>query len=139
MKRLLVDTNVILDVLLDRRPHADTSISIWAAVEMGRAEGFLAAHAITTIHYLIQRELGAVRAKQLIALILRVFRVAAVDSAVIERALRLPIVDFEDAVTTAAALASECEYVVTRDPKGFRGSPVRVLGPEAALPILGAE
>jgi len=139
MKRLLVDTNVILDVLLDRQPHADTSISIWAAVEMGRAEGFLAAHAITTIHYLIQRELGAVRAKQLIALILRVFRVAAVDSAVIERALRLPIVDFEDAVTTAAALASECEYVVTRDPKGFRGSPVRVLGPEAALPILGAE
>jgi hypothetical protein len=72
----------------------------------------------------------------LIGLILRVFQVAPVDGAVIEEALRLPVVDFEDAVTAAAALASECEYIVTRDPKGFRGSTVRVLSPQAALPIL---
>jgi predicted nucleic acid-binding protein len=54
MKRLLVDTNVILDVLLDRQPHADVSIAIWAAIEAGHAEGYLAAHSITTIHYLIR-------------------------------------------------------------------------------------
>ncbi len=136
MKRLLVDINVVLDVLLDRQPHADASGAIWASVETGRSEGFLAAHAITTIHYLVQRELGAVKARQLIGLILRVFRVAPVDGAVIEEALGLPLVDFEDAVTAAAALGSECEYIVTRDPKGFRGSPVRVLAPQAALPIL---
>ena len=137
MRRLLVDTNVVLDVLLDRQPHREASAAIWASIETGRSEGFLAAHAITTLHYLIQRELGAARAKQLTALILRVFRVAAVDSAVIEQALRLPLADFEDAVTAAAALTSGCEFVVTRDPKGFRGSPVRALAPEAALPILG--
>lgn len=132
-----MDTNVILDVLLDRQPHREASAAIWASIETGRSEGFLAAHAITTIHYLIQRELGAARAKQLMALILLVFRVAAVDSAGIEQALRLPLADFEDAVTAAAALNSGCEFVVTRDPKGFRGSPVRALAPEAALPILG--
>jgi predicted nucleic acid-binding protein len=136
MKRLLVDTNVALDVLLDRQPHAESSTAIWAAAETGPVEGFLAAHAITTIHYLIEREVGSVKAKQLIALILRVFRVATVDSTVIEQALRLPVADFEDAVTAAAARGSECEYIVTRDPKGFRGSPVRVLAPEAALAIL---
>ena len=139
MKRLLVDTNVVLDVVLDRQPHAETSAAIWAAVETGRWEGFLSAHAITTIHYLAERELGAVKARRLIAIILRVFRVAPVDGVVIEEALRLPIADFEDAVTAAAARGSECEYVVTRDPKGFRGSPVRPLAPEAALPILGLE
>lgn len=139
MKRLLADTNVALDVLLDRRPHAEASSAIWASVEAEQCEGFLAAHAITTIHYLLQRELGAGKAKQMIALILVVFRVAAVDGGVIEQALRLPIADFEDAVTTAAALASGCEFIVTRDPKGFRGSPVRALGPEAVLAILGAE
>jgi predicted nucleic acid-binding protein len=139
VKRLLVDTNVVLDVLLDRQPHAETSVAIWAFIEAGRCEGFLAAHAITTIHYMVQKELGAVKAKQLIALVLRVFGVAAEDGAVIEQALRLPIADFEDAVTAAAALTSECEYVVTRDPKGFRNSPVRALAPEAALPILGLE
>ena len=98
--------------------------------------GLPAAHAITTIHYLVQREIRTVKARQLIGLILRVFRVAPVDGAVIEEALRLPLLDFEDAVTAAAAVASECEYIVTRDPKGFRGSPVRALGPAAVLPIL---
>jgi predicted nucleic acid-binding protein len=139
MKRLLVDTNVALDVLLDRRPHAEAGSAIWAAVETGRSEGFLAAHAITTIHYLVQKELGAAKAKQLVSLLLVVFRVAAVDGSVIERALRLPIADFEDAVTSAAALISECDYVVTRDIRGFRGSPVRALAPEAVLPILGEQ
>jgi len=102
-------------------------------------EGFLAAHAITTVHGLVQRELGAANAKQLMALMLRVFHVATVDGAVIEQALRLPMADFEDAVTAAAAVTSECQYVVTRDPKGFRGSPIQALAPEATLPILGLQ
>jgi predicted nucleic acid-binding protein len=136
MKRLLVDTNVVLDVLLNRQPHAERSADIWIAIETGQSEGLLAAPAITTIHYLIQRELGATKARRLISEILRVFRVAAVDNAVVEAALRLPLADFEDAVTAAAARSAECDYIVTRDPKGFRGSPVRPLAPEAALPLL---
>jgi predicted nucleic acid-binding protein len=139
MKRLLVDTNVALDVLLDRQPHAEASVAIWAAVETERCEGFLAAHAITTINYLLLRDLGTVKARQMIALILVVFRVAAVDGAVIEQALRMPIADFEDAVTVAAALGTGCEFVVTRDSKGFRGSPVRALRPEAVVAILEME
>jgi predicted nucleic acid-binding protein len=137
MKRLLVDTNVILDVLLDRQPHAETSIGVWVAIEAGRSEGYLSAHAITTIYYLIQRDPGPVKAKQLIGLMLRMFRVAAVDGIVLEQALRLPLGDFEDAVTAAAAQVCGCDFIVTRDPKGFRGSPVRALAPEAVLPMLG--
>ena len=59
MRRILLDTNVVLDVLLDRHPHAQASAALWAAVETGIAEGMLAAHAITTIHYLIRKEKGA--------------------------------------------------------------------------------
>ncbi len=137
MKRLLVDTNVVLDVLLDRQPHADASVAIWAMIETGRCEGYLSAHAITTIHYLIQKELGAAKAKHLITLVLRLFRVAAVDGIVLEQALRLPLSDFEDTVTVAAGQVCGCDFMVTRDPKGFRGSPVRALAPEAVLPMLG--
>jgi predicted nucleic acid-binding protein len=139
MKRILVDTNVVLDVLLDRQPHAGRSAAIWKAIETGTSEGLLTAHAITTLHYLIQKELGATKARRVISEILRVFRVAAVDGSVIEEALRLSLADFEDAVTAAAARVSECNYIVTRDPKGFRGSPVRPLAPEAALPLLGMD
>jgi predicted nucleic acid-binding protein len=136
MKRILFDTNVILDVLLDRQPHAEASASIWAAIETGAAEGMLAAHAVTTIHYLVRKERGSVRAKRIVSAILRVFKVASVDGEVVQEALHLPFSDFEDAVTSAAARLSDCDYIVTRDPKGFRNSPVRALTPEAAMPLL---
>ena len=136
MSRILFDVNVILDVLLDRKPHAESSIAVWAAVESGVAEGFLAAHAVTTIHYLIRKDGGNLKARGLLTAILNAFRVAAVDGAVIQEALGLPCPDFEDAVTSAAARAAHCDYIVTRDPKGFRGSPVHSLTPAALLPIL---
>ena len=136
MKRILFDTNVVLDVLLDRRPYAEASAAAWAAVERGISEGLLAAHAVTTIHYLVRKEIGNIKAKRTISAILRVFGIAAVDGAVIHEALQLPVTDFEDAVTAAAARRAGCEYIVTRDPKGFHGSPVRSLTPEAVTPLL---
>jgi predicted nucleic acid-binding protein len=136
MKSILFDINVVLDVLLNREPHAEASASAWALVEDGIADGFLAAHAVTTIHYLIRKEMGAAKATRMISAILTVFAVAPVNGAVIQQAMQLPSPDFEDAVTAAAALLAGCDYIVTRDPKGFRGSPVRTLTPEALMPIL---
>ena len=139
MKRILFDTNVVLDVLLDRQPYVDASAAAWATVETGASEGMLAAHAVTTIHYLIRKEMGNIKAKRIISAILRVFAVADVDGAVIQEAVHLPFSDFEDAVTAAAARLPRCECIVTRDPKGFRGSPVRCLTPEAVTPIFDKE
>ncbi|HUA22469.1 MAG TPA: PIN domain-containing protein [Bryobacteraceae bacterium] len=136
MKRVLVDINVVLDVLLDRQPYVQAAAALWASIESGALEGALAADAVTTIHYLVRKELGTAKAKRTVAAILGVFRVAPVDRAVLEEALRLPLPDFEDAVTAAAAQTHACDLIVTRDPKGFRGSPIRPLTPEAALPLL---
>ena len=136
MKRILFDTNVVLDVLLDRQPHVEASAAAWAAVETGISEGMLAAHAVTTIHYLVRKEMGNIKARRIVTAILRVFGVAAVDGAVVQEALQLPFSDFEDAVTAAAARLAGCECIVTRDPRGFRGSPVRSLTPEAVTPLL---
>ena len=136
MKRVLVDVNVVLDVLLDRQPHVEGSAAVWAAIETGSCEGLLAAHAVTTIHYLIRKELGAARAKRTVSAMLRVFRVALVDTVVIQHALELPLPDFEDAVTAAAAQLAGCDYIVSRDPKGFRGSALRCVTPETAAPLL---
>lgn len=139
MKRILLDTNVVLEVLLDRQPYVDASAAVWAAVETGVLEGMLAAHAVTTIHYLIRKEMGNTRATRTISAILRVFAVASVSGSVIQEALQSPVSDFEDAVTAAAARLAGCEFIVTRDPKGFRGSPVRPLTPEAVMPLLQKE
>lgn len=51
-RRVLIDLDVVLDVLLDRAPHAEASAALWAAVEAGEADGLLAAHCVTTLHYL---------------------------------------------------------------------------------------
>jgi predicted nucleic acid-binding protein len=96
----------------------------------------LAAHAVTTIHYLLGKEMSAGKAKRIVSAILRVFGVAAVDSNVIEEAMQLPLSDFEDAVTAAAARLAGCECVVTRDLKGFRGASIRCLTPEAVTLLL---
>jgi predicted nucleic acid-binding protein len=136
MKRILVDVNVVLDVLLDREPHVAASSAVWAAIETGAADGLLAAHAVTTIHYLVRKEQGTAKARRTLGAILRVFAVATVDGTVIQEALRLAGPDFEDSVTAAAARLAGCDLIVTRDPKGFRDSLVRVLTPEAAAPLL---
>jgi predicted nucleic acid-binding protein len=133
---ILVDVNVILDVLLDRRPHSTASAAIWALSETGAVEGLVAAHAVTTIYYLSHRALGAARARQIVRAVTRVFGIASVDGPVLQEALGLPCPDFEDAVTAAAAKLAGCDVIVTRDPKGFRGAPVRALTPEEAAPLL---
>lgn len=137
MTRVLFDINVVVDVLLDRKPYVEASAQAWAAVETGISEGVLAAHAVTTIHYLIRKEMGAARARRVVSAILKVFGVAAVDAAVIQEALQLSFSDFEDVVTAAAARLASCDYIVTRDPRGFRGSAIRSLTPEALIPLLG--
>jgi predicted nucleic acid-binding protein len=134
---VLVDLNVVLDVLLDRRPHAVAAARVWGVIERGNSQGFLPAHAFTTIHYLAARARGRAFARRTIDDLLRVFDVAPVDGAVIRKALSFEWPDFEDAVCAAAALASGCDTVVTRDPDGFPDPPIRVVDPETALAGLG--
>jgi predicted nucleic acid-binding protein len=136
VSRVLVDTNIVLDVLLDRLPHAAASAGVWKAIENGAAEGYLAAHAVTTIEYIVGRELSRTATRRILSRILRVFRVAAVDHAVIQDALQSRTTDFEDAVSAAAARAAGCGWIVTRDPKGFAGSTPHAVTPEAALALI---
>jgi predicted nucleic acid-binding protein len=131
--RLLLDLNVILDVLLDRSPHADAAAALWAAIEAREAEGRLSAHAVTTLHYLATRARGRDFAEQCVRDVTSIFPVSPVDGAVVARALALGLADFEDAVTAAAAEADACGAVVSRDASGFRSAPLAVLNAEAAL------
>jgi predicted nucleic acid-binding protein len=133
MKRLLFDVNVILDVLLDRRPFADSSSAAWAIVEQGDAEGLLSAHAVTTLHYLNAKAVGIRTATDTTEALLSVFQVAPVDEAVLHSAASLKWADFEDAVTAASARRAKCDAVVTRNPRDFKGAAVRVLTPAEAV------
>lgn len=133
MKKLLLDINVVLDILLDRKPHAAVSGTVWAKIEKGEAKGFLPAHGVTTIYYLIERDRGARVARQALEGIVQVLEIAPVDDGVIRTALTLSWPDFEDAVCAAAARARGCDVIVSPDPAGFPDSPIPVLDPKTAL------
>lgn len=136
MKRLLLDVNVVLDVLLQRPPFAEAARALCAAAERQEIEALVPAHDATTIFSVAARERDARFARQMMRDLLAVLGVAAVDGRVLQRALALSWSDYEDAVCAAAAEAASCEAIVSRDPKDFRDSPVPVVDPVTALGLL---
>lgn len=131
MRRVLYDINVVLDVLLDRRPHVTASARALDAASTPDVEGWLAAHATTTLFYLLARQVGAQRARSGLGRLLEQLRVAPVDDEIVRRALTSPITDFEDAVTAGAAEAVGAGWVITRNGKDFAGGPVPAVHPAA--------
>jgi len=136
MKRLLIDVNVVFDALMERISHSSDAAKLWFAVEAKQVEGLIPAHGVTTLFYLSARGKGTVFARRALGAVLGTFGVAAVDQSVIQRAVALDWRDFEDAVCAAAAEASGCDAIVTRDPKGFPGCALPVLSPETAVALL---
>jgi len=139
VKPLLLDLNVMLDVILERQPGADAASALWAAIEGGQGRGLIPAHGVTTIFYLLEKARGARFAREGVERLITVFGVAAVNDAVVRRALVFAWPDFEDAVCAAAAEASGCEAIVTRDPAGYPDAPLPVIDPAAALGWLLAQ
>ena len=126
-------------MILDRRPGADAAAALWAAIETGHGRGLIPAHGVTTIFYLLEKARGAAFARDGVERLIGVFAVAPVDDTVVRRALLLGWPDFEDAVCAAAAEASGCEAIVTRDPDGYPNPPIPVIDPAAALSWLVTE
>ncbi len=136
MTRALLDVNVVLDVLANRAPFADEAAAVLQLVEGGILEGLIAAHTVTTLHYLLARHLGKASAKKVLVDLLHLTRVVAVDEDRIRHSLAMDWADFEDAVQAACAESAQAEFLVTRDKKGFKKSAVRVVTPAELLAIL---
>jgi predicted nucleic acid-binding protein len=134
--RVLFDTNVVLDVLLDREPFADDAALLVSCAEQGKLDAFLCATTITTIHYLASKALGVEQARILVKKLLSLFEIAPVNRSVLESAEELGFTDFEDAVLHEAARHAGVQAIVTRDPKGFAQATLAVHTPDMLLKAL---
>ncbi len=132
-RRVLYDTNVLLDVILLRAPHVAASAAAVDLAGAGIVEGFVAGHAVTTIAYLIQRERGQAIAKIALVQLLSRIHVAPTTDSAIRLALAMDLNDFEDAVTVASAQEAGCELIVTRNLQHFRSAPLKAVLPEALV------
>lgn len=128
--KVLLDTNVVLDVLLDREPFVDASAQLLARVESGELTGYLCASTVTTIHYLLAKFLGTQRALSEIRKLLSIFEIAPVNRPVLESALDRDFKDFEDGVIHESALLMDVEALITRNQKDFKKANLAVYSPE---------
>jgi len=135
--KVLFDTNVVLDVLLDRHPFRDAAAELIARVERKELTGVLGATTLTTLYYLVAKASGKEAALSAVRDVLSLFHIAAVDKKVLSGAVESSIKDFEDAVLIEAGALEDVDAVVTRDPAGFQDGRLRVLSPQQLQAALG--
>ena len=134
--RVLFDTNIILDVLLLRKPYYTSATFLLSEVEQGNIEGYLCPTTITTIGYLVTKVKSASEAKRLIKNLLNIFKLTELPQQVFETACNHKISDYEDAVLHESAQLSNIEGIVTRNLKDFKYASLKIYDPEELAGII---
>lgn len=127
--RVKFDINVLTDVAANREPFASESGAAIDPVIEGKIEGFVAAHAVTTLFYLVHKKRGPSEALAAIDFVLAYFKVVHIDTELLHAARGLAGADFEDNVVICSALRANCEIIVSRDSSGFHGAEIPSLLP----------
>ena len=139
MKRIFWDTNVLLDILLQRALFFAPAAEVWLKTESGELEGQVSITSLTTVSYLVQKCVDRKAASSALHTICRVFRVVGAPAEVARLALDSGWKDFEDAVQYHTAALAGADCVVTRNPRDFPragASGPLVLTPEELLRTL---
>ena len=127
--KITVDLNVLLDVAQNRLPHYHASEEVLHRARLGEFTAVLPGHALTTLHYIIEKYASTDVANQTVDGLLADFAVHPVDKANFQRARQLPMKDFEDAVVAVVAEATGSDYIVTRNVRDFVGASVAAITP----------
>ncbi len=134
--KLLLDINVVLDVILRRKPWAEDAAKLLSRIERGQAAGYVAGHTITTAYYVVAKTEGRQTATTAISDLLQLVEAVPVGKADFHQALGLGLTDFEDAVQAVCALKIGANYLVTRNEQDFAGLPIDVQPPGVVLAML---
>jgi predicted nucleic acid-binding protein len=126
--KLMLDLNLLLDVVQQREPHYAASAQV-LNYTLENHNGCIAAHAVTTLHYLVNKYADGRKADELIDWLLLHFAVCPAGKSTFQRARALKFTDFEDGVVCACAEQERCDYIITRNSNDFVKSTVTVLTP----------
>lgn len=128
--KVLFDTNVILDVLLNRKDFVAHSSQLVGWAESGKIDGYLSAITLPSLDYLVSKAVNRKRARQEIRKLLVIFNIAEVNAKVLELSVCSAFHDFEDAVQYFSAECCGAQAMVTRNPKDYRSATLPVYTPE---------
>jgi predicted nucleic acid-binding protein len=131
--RALIDTNILLDLILEREPFVNQAEALWEANRIGQFDGLISALSPATVFYVVRKAQQAEKALQAVADLLSAFEVCPLTADILRAALALSLRDYEDAVQLASGLASRADVIVTRDSADFADAPIPVLSPSDFL------
>ncbi len=131
MKKIFVDTNILVDLIADRRPFSKFAIEIFSKAENKKIKLFTSSHSIATTHYLLKKYVAEKELRDILYNLLEFVNVIPVDSDTIKKGLKSKHKDFEDAIQMICAYSIEkIDCIVTRNIKDFRDSEILVLPPD---------
>jgi predicted nucleic acid-binding protein len=130
---LLLDTDVLIDLALDRAPHAEPAADLLDALERRLGTGYVAWHTISNFYYLVAPSRGGRQTRNFIVDLVRFIGVAPTTTDSLRYAAQLSMKDFEDAMQVSAAAACGAEVIATRNLRDYRRAPIQAATPKALL------
>lgn len=127
--KVLIDTNIIMDVALQRQPFFAASNQLFSLVQHQQFEGYVSASTFGDLYYLIRKEQGRDLALDFLRRLATICRIANVNEAAISMALTANFRDFEDAIQYSTAIINQLDAIVTRNPQDFTNVSLRILTP----------
>lgn len=131
--RVLIDTNVLLDVLCNRPDFLQDSSNVFKLCEIGKIEGYISALSIPNIVYILRKEMDFKQASEIIRKLSLIFSIEDLKGDDMLKALVEPFNDFEDALQVIAAKRCKATYIITRNTKDFVNSPILAVEPRKYL------
>ncbi|MBA2271505.1 MAG: hypothetical protein H0W20_13065 [Chthoniobacterales bacterium] len=131
--KLLFDADVLLNVALDRAAFADESTEAIERCQKVPRSLILAWQTVSNVYYVLRAARSDAKARTFISDMLRFAVVVSGGTEAVNRALSLPMNDFEDALQVAAAMSVDADFIVTRNVRDYRGSPVPIRTPHQFL------
>ena len=131
--KVFIDTNILLDVFLERKPQFDSSVSLWGLAESRRIEGFISAISFNNIHYIIRKYRGKDCAQRAVEVLNANFSIVPLVQDIIGKAIMAKLPDFEDSIQFFSALSIDADCIVTWNIKDFPSSILPVYPPDSFL------
>lgn len=130
---LLIDANILLDVLMDRKEFVNDSSLIWKLCETGKAKGYISTLTIANLIYIMRKQLTPGKIDETINLLRMIFEFTDLTVSDINLAAKMEWNDFEDAVQSATAQRVHADYLITRNVRDFTRSKIPAFTPTELL------
>lgn len=131
--KVLIDTNIILDVLCNRKDFVEESSKVFKLCEVKKIMGYISALSIANIVYIMRKELDTEKVKEILEKLSLIFEVVDLKADDLKRASSLDFKDYEAAIQSAQANRIKANYIITRNIKDYNKSKVTAIKPSELI------